>query len=68
MFEEIAPQQQDELQPPSFAEKKVLLRALLWSRAFCPRCPVVNRGFHLDPCYSCIVLPKESRRPMTTVN
>jgi hypothetical protein len=68
MFEELAPQQQDELQPVSLDEKKVLLRTLLWSRAFCPRCPVVNRGFHLDPCYSCIVLPKESRRLMTTVN
>ena len=68
MFEEFASQQQDELQPIALSEKKMLLRTLIWSRAFCPRCPVVNRGFHLDPCYSCIVLPRESRRLMTTVN
>ena len=49
-------------------EKKVLLRALVRVRVYCDRCPIESRGFHLDPCYGCIILPPECGRLMTTVN
>jgi hypothetical protein len=50
------------------AEKEALLRVLQCMRVYCARCPIESPGFDRDPCYGCIVLPLECRRPMTTVN
>jgi hypothetical protein len=68
MSDEVRKELDDKLQKMPPMERQALLRAVLRVRFFCPRCPVKSRGFHLDPCYSCIVLPRACGRPMTTVN
>jgi hypothetical protein len=68
MYDESTHEPRERSRQMRLAEKRAILRAILRMRFHCARCPIKSRGFHLDPCYGCIVLPRECRRPMTTVN
>jgi hypothetical protein len=68
MNDDVDHKEQNAGQSMLLKQKKARLRAILRARVFCPRCPVISPGFDRDPCYGCVTLPRQSQRPMTTVN
>jgi hypothetical protein len=68
MNEQIDPQWREELRNMSSKEKRAFLRAVMRLRIHCPTCPIKEPNLDREPCYSCINLPGDTGRPLSTVN
>lgn len=49
-------------------EKQAFLRTVVRLRAHCPQCVVQHVQLDREPCNSCITLPGDQGRPMTSLN
>lgn len=68
MSDHIDPDWRERLQQMPPEEKRAFLRAVMRLRVHCPRCPVKAPQLHLEPCYSCAILPGDLGMPKSTVN